>query len=169
MEDSVDPLPADVDYDRALDRAMRLLVERARSRWEVRDRLRRAGFDDHVVAKVDARLVELSILDDYAFACQLTEQYRGRGISDSAIRFQFKARGVDAETFERAMGDTESEVDAERALDLARRRARTYGDIPTVAAHRRLSTLLIRNGYEDDLVAEVCRRVLGEPRPGHSE
>jgi regulatory protein len=163
MEDPVDPLPADVDYDRALDRAMRLLTERARSRWEVRDRLRRAGFDDHVVAKVDARLVELAILDDYGFACLLAEQNRGRGISDSLIRVQLKGRGVDPETSDRAMADTESERDAERALDLARRRARTYGVIPPATAHRRLASLLLRKGYEDDLVAEVCRRVLGDP------
>lgn len=163
MADSIDPLPADVDYDRALDRAMKLLAERARSRWEVRDRLRRAGFDDHVVAKVDARLVELAILDDYAFACLLTEHYRGQGISDSLIRFQLRARGVDPGTSERAMADTESDRDAERALQLARRRARTYGDMPAATAYRRLASLLVRNGYEEDLVAEVCRRVLGEP------
>lgn len=163
MEDPIDPLPAEVDYDRALDRAMRLLTDRARSRWEVRDRLRRTGFDDHVVAKVDARLVELSILDDYAFACELIEYSGGRGASDSLIRTQLFSKGVDAETIEDALKDCESDSDTERALKLARRRARTYGDLPPVAAFRRLASLLVRNGYEGDLAEEVCRRILGEP------
>lgn len=158
----MEPLPADVDYDRALDHAMRLLAQRSRSRWEIRDRLRRAGFDDHVVAKVDARLVELNILDDRAFSVEAVEQGGGRGLASSAIRVQLASKGVDSEIIEHALGDAEEESDSERALALARRRARSYRELAPETAYRRLAAFLVRKGYDEDLVAEICRRVLGE-------
>lgn len=160
----MEPLPSEYDYDRALDYVMKLLAQRSRSRWEIRDRMRRAGFDDQVVAKVDARLVELQILDDRAFAQETVEHSQGKGMSSFAIRRALRSKGLDGTTVEEAMRGADS--DAERALELARRRARTYGRLPSTAAYRRLASLLSRNGYEEDLVAEVCRRVLGEPQEG---
>lgn len=160
----LESLPADVDYDRALDRALRLLTARARTRWEVRDRLRRAGFDDLVVGKVDARLVELGILDDGMIATFAVEQGESRGLARRAIQTGLLSRGVDTQIVDQVLLGSGS--DAERALEVARRRARAYRDLPPATAFSRLAGYLLRNGYEDDLVAEVCRRVLGDPEVG---
>lgn len=160
---TMEPLPADVDYDRALDRAVSLLAERSRSRWEIRDRLRRAGFDDHLVGKVDARLMDLGILDDDAFSREIAERAGREGMSSEATRAVLLSKGVEAEIADRAIAETGEESDASRALALARRRARTYRELPLRTAYQRLAGLLTRKGYEEDLVAEVCRRVLGEP------
>lgn len=115
-----------------------------------------------MVAKVEARLIELSILDDQAFALEAVEQAGGRGLASSAIRVQLAAKGLDPETIDQALFEAEEETDAERALDLARRRARTYRALPLEVAYRRLAAFLARKGYAQELVAEICRRVLGD-------
>lgn len=162
----MDPLPSEVAYDKALDRAMGLLAARSRSRWEVRDRLLRAGFDPEVVEKVEARLIELSILDDDAFAREFVERAAaGRGVALRVIAELLRSRGVDPPVLQSALeefGESE-ETESERALRLARRRLHAYSGLPRGTASRRLASYLAQRGYEEDIVAEVTRRILGEP------
>ncbi|MGH2812851.1 MAG: regulatory protein RecX [Actinomycetota bacterium] len=167
MKVQEEELPAEAAYDRALDRALRLLGERARSRFEVRERLRRAGFSDGIVERVDARLVELDILDDAAFArdwLDLAVGARGRALR--AARRDLEERGVARETIEKALEEFEDQhqiAEAERALLIARRRAGTYVSLSPPQAFQRLAGFLARRGYEEELVLEVCRAVVGDP------
>ena len=160
-------LPADEVYDAAFDRALRLLTVRPRSQQELRDRLSRAGYGEEVVARVEARLLELSFLDDQAFAREWAEHaMTAKGLSSRAIRRGLEARGISSAGIDRALAElapAEESSDAERALAVARRRAATYGGSPPAAAYRKLVSYLGQKGYEADLVFEVCRRVLGEP------
>lgn len=162
-KNSFESLPADQAYDRALDRALKLLTHRARSRWEIRERLSRAGFEEEIVDKVDARLSELDLLNDQAFAEEWAElSGNGRGLAGRAIREDLAQRGVAPQVAEAATSALVTD-DRGRALALARRRVHAYHDLPPGKAFRRLASYLGGKGYEEELVAEVCRRVLGEP------
>lgn len=157
-----DPLPADVVYDRAFDKALRLLTYRSRSRKELKDRLARAGFEPEVVAKVDARLYELGLIDDPGFAKDFADQALARGVSINLVRHELEDRGVAPEVVNVALAE-ESWGDLERARGVARRRALTYGDLPKATAFRRLAGYLAQKGYEEEVVAEVCYEVVGDP------
>jgi regulatory protein len=157
-----EPLPAVVDYDRALDKALKLLTFRARSRHEIRDRLARAGFAEGVVYKVDARLYELGLLDDSGFAREFADQAMARGLSLQLVRHQLATRGVAPDVVEVVLAE-EVWGDLDRALGLARRRAMTYGDLPSSTAFRRLAGYLAQKGYEEEIVTEACYQVLGDP------
>jgi regulatory protein len=157
-----EPLPAVVDYDRALDKALKLLTFRARSRHEIKDRLARAGFAQDVVERVDARLFELGLLDDPGFAKEFADQAMARGLSLQMVRHQLSTRGVAPEVVDVALAE-EAWGDLDRALGLARRRAMTYGDLPKSTAFRRLAGYLAQKGYEEEVITEACYQVLGDP------
>lgn len=164
QQEPMEILPADVEYDKALDRALRLLARRPYSRWEVRTRLERMGVAAEVADKVDARLVELGVLDDPAFAEVWVDHARGRGVGARAIRENLKAKGVPAETIDEATSGLSREVEMMRALELAQRRIRTYAGLTQRKAFGRLSRFLLSKGYDEELVLEVCRMAVGGPR-----
>lgn len=153
----------ETDYDRGLDKAMKLLAVRSRSRQEIADRLQRAGFDAHVTALVQQRLEELEILDDLTFALELAEQASARGRAPAAIRRELMSKGVPRGTIDEAVDRVcGGGSGLEQALELGRRRARSYGSLPGQVARRRLAGFLARKGYAPDVVFEVCRTVLAE-------
>lgn len=159
----MEALSADVEYDRALDKALLILTPRARSRSELRERLRRSGFGEDVVSRVEERLAELRIIDDVEFAHLWASSADARGYAWARIRAELEAKGVDRGDVDAAMCDLESETESEKALALARRRSLTYGGFTYEKAFRRLAGLLAARGYEVETIFEVCRRVLGEP------
>lgn len=160
-------LPAEVVYDRAFDKALRLLTYRSRSRKELKDRLARAGFEPNVVSKVEARLYELGLLDDPGFARDFAEQALARGVSIHLVRHELENKGVAPDVVEIALAE-ETWGDLERARGVARRRALTYADLPKATAFRRLAGYLAQKGYEEEVVAEVCYEVVGDPNDPES-
>lgn len=157
-------LPALTPYDAAMDKAMKLLAVAARSRREIADRLERAGYDGETVGLVDARLVELGLLDDEVFAQDFAERAAAKGQAPAMIRAALAKKGVAAETADQALAEASPpEAERERALELARRRCRSYGSLPPHVARRRLMGFLAGKGYDLDLVREVCVEVLGTP------
>ena len=56
------------DAEQAFEIAGRFLGTRPRSRWEVEQRLRRAGAGDSVIAATLKRLAGIGLVDDLAFA-----------------------------------------------------------------------------------------------------
>lgn len=155
------PPDDEASYDLALDKALKLLARRARSRRELRTLLARMGFEQPVVSRVESRLVEVEVLDDASFAYAAAEYYgRNRGESRRAVR----SRLATEEVPEAVIGEVISEIlgeesDLDRALALATRRARRYGRLAPEAAAGRLARYLAQRGYDFEVVEEVCGRV----------
>jgi SOS response regulatory protein OraA/RecX len=151
----------------AMDMALRWLAARGRSRAQVEARLRQAGFSDEIAAAVGARLVELGILSDRDFALAGVETGLRRGLSRPYLQHQLEGRGVAARDAMWALDVAgNQEPDAVRALELAEAWARAHPslvDAPGGRAMRRLGAMLLRKGYDEELVGDVCRAVLGDP------
>lgn len=156
-------LPADVAYDHALDKALKLLGSRSRSRREITSRLRRAGFSSEVVALVEIRLGELDLLNDADFAREMVQGALARGVAPRVIKSQLQAKGISQDLADAAIEESgAAERERQSAADLARRRCRTYGRLDPAVAQRRLAAFLAHKGYGHEVVYWVCREVLGE-------
>ena len=143
----------------AKDRALGLLAVRWRSRDELRRRLLRAGFEPPEVESALADLEGVGLVDDARFAREVVREQAGRRLSGRrAIRDALRQKGVATETMEEALRETGDE--AERALELAIRRAARMSGLTPEAAYRRLYGLLIRRGYDPDTAREACRGAL---------
>ena len=152
------------------ERALRLLAVRPRSRRELEIRLRQAGFEPDAVQNELLRLEEVGLIDEAAFARELAEhrltsRRSGRRAVVGALAAKGVSRGVIEETLA-GMGQDEGE----RALELARARASRLAGLPPDKAFGRLSSLLMRRGYDPSTAREAARRALRtQEEPGSDE
>jgi regulatory protein len=105
----------------ALAAATRALARRDYSERGLRERLLRAGIDG--ASELDETLEELrhvGLLDDERFAGRRARALAERGKGDTAIRFDLRRQGIDAELIESALAELEPE--RERAERIVSRR-----------------------------------------------
>ena len=147
----------------AMNRALHFLGYRARSRREVRDRLRRSGSGEEIVEGVVGRLEELGYLDDEAFARTATRE-KARRYGPRRVSADLRRSGVDAEL---AQNVVDEEFAGRSELEEARSAAaRRYNRGGSDAEARRVYGFLVRRGYSSDVCAEVAREYRGAPGAG---
>ena len=144
----------------ALAAALRLLAYRPRSEAELRQRLARRGAPADVVDETVARLRDLTLVDDEAFASSWVESRdqtspRGRRLLASELL----AKGVARQTVQRSLAPVD-EYDA--AYRAAARRARTLAALPYADFRRRLGDFLLRRGFDYDTVRSTVARLWQE-------
>ena len=89
-----------------LEAAARFLEARSRSVAEVRRRLVGAGYRPELVDGAIARMTELGMLDDEAFARAWVESRdRARPRGERAIREELRLKGIDRETVDLVLGE----------------------------------------------------------------
>jgi regulatory protein len=159
-----------------LDAAARFLEARSRSVAEVRRRLTGAGYRADLVEGAIARMLELGMLDDEAFARTWVESRdRARPRGERAIRVELGLKGVDrsvidmvlADRREAAAGGTDADA-APRSADrvaaerLIARHARALARVVDPRQRRqRAYALLARNGFDPEICREVAASIDG--------
>jgi regulatory protein len=160
--DRVNSLLAADQASRATEAALVFLSYRPRSEKEVRDRLRRGGFEQDAIEHVIARLHEWRYLDDADFARRWVENrtaHRPRG--RRLLQQELRHKGIDVEIAREAIDDADlDETGAAEAL--ARRRLPAYAGDEPAAIRRRLGAYLARRGYGYDVIRVALDRALGE-------
>ena len=163
-----------------LEAAARFLEARSRSVSEVRRRLGGAGYRPDLVEGAIARMTELGMLDDEAFARAWVESRdRARPRGERAIREELRVKGIDRETVDLVVaerrdraataagergddGDSEP-VSADRtaAERLIARNARALARVADPRQRRqRAYALLARNGFDPETCREVAATVV---------
>jgi len=150
---------------RAFDAALHFLGARPRSEREIRDRLARHEFDGHVVDRVVARLRELRLVDDAAFAAYWVEQratHRPRGAR--LLKQELRQKGLSQDVVAEALPADDDEDGAYRA---AQRKAVSLRALDERTFKQRLGAFLQRRGYGYDVTRSVVGRlwtdVSGQP------
>jgi regulatory protein len=147
----------------AMNRALHFLGYRARSRSEVRERLRRYGYGEETVRAVIGRLEELGYLDDEEFARTVVRE-KARRYGPRRVSADLRRSGVDAELAQGIVEEAfaeRSEVEAARSAA-----ARRYNRGGSDAEARRVYGFLVRRGYSADVCAEVAREYRGASGAG---
>ena len=151
-------------YQRCFNAAVRLLGYRPRSQTELRSRLRQHDYPAAIIAKVIARLKELEMVDDAAFARHWTENRaefspRGRRL----VKLELRRKGLDRDTIEQAVAGLDENAGARRA---AEKKLRTLPVDDYDTFRRRLGGYLMRRGFNyetvDRTVAALWRERRGE-------
>ena len=147
--------------------ALRFLESRARSTAEVRRRLVTNGYRPDLVENCVARLTELGMLDDDAFARAWVESRdRARPRGERALRAELRQKGVERPIVDAVLedrADTSDDPDHSGADEDAARRllvknARSLERIADPRARRqRAYALLARNGFDPDTASRVAR------------
>jgi regulatory protein len=144
------------------ERALRLLTVRSRSRSELQQRLLRAGFEPEEVESALADLERVGLIDDEAFAREVAEYQRRKGMGQRAGMNALRVKGVDRELAERVAAEANPEDEAERALEVAVQRLQKLRGLDPATRQRRLQDFLMRRGYDPETARDACRKALTE-------
>ena len=155
--------------DKAYLAALRFLEARPRSIAEVRARLGRKDFAPEAIDAAIARLAELELLDDAAFARYWVENrvaYRPRGAG--ALRDELRRKGIDADVTAEVLNDNVLAGDeSASAWGLARGALRKYaGSQDRNAFTRRMGSYLQRRGYTFEVIRPIVDQLWAEVSGG---
>ncbi|NMH96014.1 recombination regulator RecX [Pseudonocardia sp. K10HN5] len=142
---------------------LRLLTDRARTRQELAQALRKRGVPDDAAARVLDRFGEVGLIDDAAFAGQwVRSRHTFRGLGRRAIAIELRRKGVDDETAGEALAEVDQEAEEQRARELVDRKLRTQRGEVDEAVARRLLGMLARKGYPAGVAYRAVREALAE-------
>jgi len=158
-------------FQSVLDRALRFLETRPRSEREVRTRLAQKGASPDLIDRVIARLRDLRLIDDAAFARFWIEnraRFSPRGAR--ALKAELRQKGLAADV----VAEVDESVDeAAGARDLARRYARRLAKLDRQTFRQKLWAQLARRGFDYDVIGpaidEAWQTVAGDATDDESE
>jgi regulatory protein len=143
---------------------LRLLTDRARTRQELAQALRRKGVPEDAAGAVLERFDEVGLIDDAAFAGQwVRSRHRNKGLARRAIAMELRRKGVGDEVAGEALAEVDAESEETRARELVDRKLRTMpADTPEQRkkAAPRLVGMLARKGYGGGIAYRVVREAL---------
>lgn len=175
-EDTAELQSADL-YNKGLAAALQLLAMRPRSQAEIQTYMRKRYPEAtaETIKAVVERLKELNYLNDASFAAFWVENRsafapRGRHL----LRQELMKKGVPRDIIDAAIAaqlDADAEDDAEegslkieesQALEMARKKARSYAAEDWPGFYRKLGGFLLRRGYDYEITGRVSRQVWQE-------
>ena len=140
-----------------------LLAVRARTQEELRQALRRKGFDDETSETLLGKLDRAGFVNDAEFAALwVKSRHASQGLSRTALVAELRRKGVDGEIAAQAAGEVDRESEEQKARELVRRRLGSLGNVDEQTALRRLLGFLARKGYPQGLAYTVIREELRE-------
>lgn len=142
----------------AFQRACRLLSYRPRSVDEVRKNLEKNEVPAHVIEHTLARLQELGLLGDAAFARAWVENrstFRPR--SKRALGVELRQKGIEREIIQSVLDEVTDEEAL--ALQAAHKQARKLTSSDWPAFRQKLGGFLARRGFSYEVIAPVLRQV----------
>jgi len=143
---------------------LRLLTDRARTRQELAQALRRKGIPDEAANAVLERFDEVGLIDDGAFAEQwVRSRHTVHGLGRRALAVELRRKGVADDVVGEALAGVDAEAEDRRARELVDRKLRTIPadtDEQRVTAGRRLVGMLARKGYSGGTAYRVVREAL---------
>jgi regulatory protein len=145
-----------VAINRARASAMRMLSRRSYSRGELVERLMQQGFSAEHARTITQQLENDGWMNERAYADDVVRQAQRTGPAGRPlIEYRLRQRLVDPPIAAQAAQANSSRDERVSALALARKRLSTMKGIRPDAAARRLSALLGRRGFDEDVVVHI--------------
>lgn len=161
----VDPaeLPPDERRKKAKEICFDLLAARPRSTDELRQALKRKGFDEETTETLLGKLDKAGLINDAEFAeMWVRSRHANMGLARNALVAELKRKGIDGDIAVQAAAEVDREAEEQRARELVRKRMRSLGNVDEQTAIRRLLGFLARKGYPQGLAYTVIRDELRE-------
>jgi len=152
-------MKAQEERERVRTAALRLLRYRDRSIAEMRQRLRRKGFDPEVIADEIEQLIRERLLDDERFTGvwirhKLNISHKGKRL----VRAELAAKGIGAELFARVW-EEHAEQERRSAETWAKAKAEDYNLLDSFERRGRIRQGLYRRGYSQEAIEEALEEI----------
>jgi regulatory protein len=152
------------EKSRAKNFALDFIGYRARSIWEVTQRLKKRGHSQRIIEQVLRELHQSGLLDDIQFAARWAKgRLATKPLGERLLRHELKLKGISDEIVEKTVAEIFDQVSQrELAADLLRARHQRYSALDKLKAKRRMADFLLRRGFPRDIVWEVVDQVMSE-------
>ena len=106
------------EYIEARGKAIKYIMYKLRTSFEVRNKLFDLGFDERIISQVICDLIELQYINDEDFTKKFIESNKkSKKISKSMIKLKLKNKGIDGEIIEKYFSEIEfDDIDAIKKL-----------------------------------------------------
>ena len=144
----------------AKEKAMRLLAFRARSKKELGERLRRAGFTDPLIESTIADMKRLGLVNDAEFALMFARNRMiTKPVGEFLLRRELQQKGIGEADIARAVAEAYKEKSEYLfAKQLAAKNKKKQSKLDEAKARKRVSDFLMRRGFHWDLVKDVLEQ-----------
>lgn len=147
-------------YPEALNRAVSLLAQRARSGGEIRQKLERAHYLEDTIDMVLYKLEKERLLDDETFARDYAASCARRQMGKSRIRMELVRKGLPRELIDRTMEELPQEEADDAAIRLAQKLLRRHNGEDTRKEMQKVLAAMARRGYSYEDSKEAIEAAL---------
>lgn len=158
-EEELERIMSKEEVNKGKEYALKLLEYRERSEWEIRDRMRRKGYEEKVITETIEFLKNQNLVNDERFARMWTESRLRKSYGRWKISSDLKGKGVDEKLIDEVLKELYSGInEVQIALELVERKwpSLEKGDNLML---RRISSFLKRRGFSFEVIADVMNQI----------
>lgn len=155
----IDEVLLEEEWLKAKDKALKFLSYRQRSQKEIEDKLKKEGFNDEIIEKTVDFLKSYNLIDDIAFAKNfMMDKSNINKYGPERIRYELYMRGISKDIIDEVLEDYGDEYSI--ALDLAKKKVKSYKGNDRNAIYRKLGTFLQSKGFSYECISKVLRELV---------
>ncbi len=154
----IENLKKESDYNKAKEKAFRLLSIRDHSEKELYDKLIK-DYDEHTSAAIVSKFCELGLLDDDEFARIYFEQLINKGKSLKEVRFKLLQKGISRERIDELISSS-SVNEEERVRELIE--TKYSSKLSRENGKKTVYDSLVRRGFSPSVIRSVLEEVYEE-------
>jgi len=146
---------------KAIDVSLNYLSYRNRSTKEIVDKLKKKGFEDHIIENTLDYLKHYNLIDDYQFSKSfMKDKIKLNKYGPERIKFELYRRGIPKEIVEEVIREYENGYEYSLAYDLATKKIKSYKTDDKKVLYSKLGSFLQRRGFSYDCISKVLRDIL---------
>lgn len=163
-EDELKELLHEEEFSKAKNYVYRILARRMYTSKEIRDKLVERGYVDEIINEVIATMERYGYVNDQTYAEEwIRSRMHGRPKGKIALRQELARKGIDKSIIEDTLSQTFDEsTEDNMALDLARKKVRSYRNDDPAVIKRKLQSFLLRRGFTYATVRDVVEQVIDD-------
>jgi len=163
-EDKLKALLYEEEASKAKNYVYMLLARRMYTNNEIDKKLSEQGYSEEIIQYVISTMEKFGYLNDKVFAeewVQSRTQIKPKG--KIALRRELQQKGVQESVIEETLDqEIDESKESDMALEIARRKIRSYSNDDPIAARRKLRGFLLRRGFGFEIVKYATEQVLKE-------
>lgn len=139
-----------------------LLSRRMYSTKEIQYKLKGQGYTDDIIKDIISKMEGFGYVNDKIFAEEwVRSRINNRPKGLSLLKHELRNKGIEEETIENVLNETMSEtVQYDLALELAKKRIKSYKNDDEISVKRKLYAYLSRHGFGYDIIKAVMDEVM---------
>ncbi len=146
--------------DQVLDKMAKYCAYQERCVKEVRDKLKTFEISEEEKTKILEYLLDNRFVNDERFAKSFVRgKINQSGWGVNKIRFHLIQKGIDKDTIDEALGQTDEEAYRQRLIDILRMKVKTVKADSDFEKKRKLAAYAMQKGFEGSLVWEVLKNL----------